>query len=63
MRYYIGKVIDAYELVPDKFLAVDSGEHRFAIPLNDDSRNGPEAAHLVIPEEAAKGSQHGLWIW
>ncbi|MFJ2032809.1 hypothetical protein [Streptosporangium sp. NPDC087985] len=60
---YIDKVIDAYELLPDKFLAVDSGEHRFAVPLDVGSRKGPEAAHLVIPEDAAEGRQHALWIW
>ncbi|GGP12770.1 hypothetical protein LDL08_18540 [Nonomuraea glycinis] len=63
MRHYIGRVIDDYELVPTRFLAVDSGEHRFAIPLGEDSRVGPEAAHLVIPEDAADGGQHGMWIW
>ncbi|MEU9890665.1 hypothetical protein [Sphaerisporangium sp. NPDC051011] len=63
MRYYIGKVIDEYELLPDRFLAVDSGEHRFAVPLDPDSRKGPEAAHLVIPEDAIEGRQRALWIW
>jgi hypothetical protein len=58
MRHYIGKVIDAYELVPGRYLAVDSGEHRFAIPLDDDSRTGPEAAQLVGAHEDDQ-----TWVW
>ncbi|MBC6449559.1 hypothetical protein [Actinokineospora xionganensis] len=58
MRYYIGLTIDSYELVPDRYLAVDSREHRFAIPLDDDSSYpGPEAAHLIVPDGG------GFWIW
>jgi hypothetical protein len=49
MRYYIGKTVDGFELVVDRFLALDFGEHRFAIPLDQDSRVGPEAAHLLLP--------------
>ncbi|MFI6920423.1 hypothetical protein ACIBIZ_10730 [Nonomuraea spiralis] len=63
MRHYIGRVIDGYEMVPARFLAVDSGEHRFAIPLDEGSRVGPEAAQLIIPEDAAGGGQPGMWIW
>ncbi|YCK35659.1 hypothetical protein ACNF49_16690 [Actinomadura sp. ATCC 39365] len=63
MRHYIGHVIDGYEMVPARLLAVDFGEHRFAIPLDEDSRAGHEAAHLVIREDAAHDGRHGTWIW
>ncbi|MEV3982138.1 hypothetical protein [Nonomuraea sp. NPDC049758] len=63
LRHYIGHVIDGYEMMPARFLAVDSGEHRFAIPLGEDARVGQEAAHLVVPEDAARDGRHGMWIW
>jgi hypothetical protein len=63
MRYYIGKTIDGYELVPNRYLAVDSGEHRFAIPLDDDSRTGPEAVHLIGVDEYGRTDTRMLWIW
>lgn len=63
MLSYIGTVIDHCELVPDRYLAVDSGEHRFAIPLDEDSRTGPEAAHLVAIDESGWTDQRQLWIW
>jgi hypothetical protein len=63
MRYYIGTVIDGCELIPNRHLAVDSGEHRFAIPLDDDSRTGPEAAHLVGVDETGQTDTRLLWVW
>ncbi|WP_134669503.1 MULTISPECIES: hypothetical protein [unclassified Amycolatopsis] len=63
MLSYIGTVIDHCELVPDRYLAVDSGEHRFAIPLDEDSRTGPEAAHLVGIDESGWTDSRQLWIW
>ena len=59
MHSYIGKTVDGYELDPDQILALDFGEHRFAIPLDDDSRVGPEAAHFLGPD----GVVGGMWIW
>jgi hypothetical protein len=63
MRYYIGKVIDGCELIPHRYLAVDSGEHRFAVPLDDDSRNGPEAAHLIGVDENGRTDPRMFWVW
>lgn len=63
MLSYIGTVIDHCELVPDRYLAVDSGEHRFAIPLDEDSRTGPEAVHLVGIDESGWTDTRQLWIW
>ena len=62
MRYYIGKIVDGVEFVPDRFLAIDFGEHRFVISLDDDSRIGPEAAHLLIPGANDAGSGYQMWI-
>ncbi|QRP48073.1 hypothetical protein [Amycolatopsis sp. FDAARGOS 1241] len=56
MRYFIGETIDECAPFPDRYLAVDSGEHRFAIPLDAESRPGPEAAHLRTGTGQA-------WIW
>lgn len=63
MRYFVGNVIDGYEVVPHSYLAVDSGEHRFAIPLDDDSRSGPEAAHLVGVDENGQPDARLLSVW
>ena len=62
MRYFIGKTVDDVVLVPDRLLAVDSGEHRFAIPLDPESRRGPDAAHLLVPDDDASGGHH-RWTW
>jgi hypothetical protein len=63
MRHYIGKTVDGFELVLDRFLALDFGEHRFAIPLDQDSRTGPEAVHLLIPDASGAANSRRMWIW
>lgn len=63
MRYYIGKTVDGYQMVPGQYLAIDSGEHRFAIPLDDGVRTGPEAAHLLGVDEYGQVDPGKLWIW
>jgi hypothetical protein len=63
MRYFIGKTVDEVELIPDVLLAVDCGEHRFAVPLDEASRSGPEAAHLVVPGVGGEASGRRMWIW
>lgn len=58
LRCYIGKIVDDVEFVPTRFMASIPDEHRFAVPLNYDSRTGPEAAHLPLPrtDGAASGN-------
>ena len=63
MRCYIGKTVDGYELDPDRIFAVDFGEHRFAIPLDEASRVGPEAAHLIGVDERGQTDTRSMWIW
>jgi hypothetical protein len=63
MRNYIGLTVDDCELIPDRYLTVDSGEHRFAIPLDDDARPGPEAAHLIGVDASGQTDPSQLWIW
>jgi hypothetical protein len=63
LRYYIGKTVDRVELIPDRLLALDFGEHRFAIPLDQDSRVGPEAAHLLVPDAPDAAARHQMWVW
>lgn len=63
MRYYIGNTVDGVELIPDRLLALDFGEHRFVIPLDQDSRVGPEAAHLLVPDATGVATSRHMWIW
>ncbi|WP_318211431.1 hypothetical protein [Streptomyces sp. SJL17-1] len=64
MRRYIGETVDGCELDPDRIIALHFGEHRFAIPLDDGSSGGPEAAHLVGTDESGRTSVlGGVWIW
>ncbi|MCX5387297.1 hypothetical protein [Streptomyces sp. NBC_00083] len=63
MRYYIGKIVDDYQLIPDRLLAVDFGEHRFAIPLDHGSRTGPESAHLIGIDENGRTDAMARWTW
>ncbi|MFC1439079.1 hypothetical protein ABUW04_12475 [Streptacidiphilus sp. N1-10] len=63
MRRYIGLTVDECLLVPDRLLTVDSGEHRFAIPLDEASRPGPEAAHLIGVDANGDADPRMIWIW
>ena len=63
MRSYIGKTVDGCELDPDRILAVDFGEHRFAIPLDQASRVGPEAAHLIGGDSRGQTDPRSMRIW
>jgi hypothetical protein len=63
MRSFIGKTVDDYELFPDRLLAVDFGEHRFAIPLDQASRVAPEGAHLIGVDERGQTDARAMWFW
>ncbi|MEV4601998.1 hypothetical protein AB0K15_31930 [Amycolatopsis sp. NPDC049253] len=63
MRAFVGVVIDGCEVIPGRYLALDSGEHRFAVPLDDESRIGPEAAHLVGVDENGQPDPRLLSVW
>ena len=64
MRRYIGRTVDGFELDPDRILALDFGQHRFAIPLDSDSRTGPEAANMVgVGENGLPSPLGGFWVW
>jgi hypothetical protein len=63
MRYYIGLTIEECTLAPHHHLTIDSGEHRFAIPLDEESRPGPEAAHLMGVDEHGQLDLRKLWVW
>lgn len=60
---YIGKTADHCEVIPDRLLAVDFGPDRFAVPLDQESRFGPEAAHLVGVDERGRPDAGELWVW
>lgn len=63
MRSYIGKTVDGCELYPNRILALDFGEHRFVIPLDQASRVGPEAAHLIGVDGRGQTDLREWWIW
>jgi hypothetical protein len=64
MRCYIGKIVDGYEEDPERILALYFGEHRFVIPLDDESSMGPESAHMVgVDESCQTSARGGMWIW
>jgi hypothetical protein len=63
LRYYVGLTVDDVALVADRLLAVDSGEHRFAVPLDHDSRRGPAAAQLLVPASGDAASGGRRWVW
>jgi hypothetical protein len=60
MRSYIGKVVDDFVIVPHEYAQLAFGEHSFLIPLDDASRRGPEALHIVGDDR--DGTRH-LWIY
>lgn len=63
MRHYIGKVVDGFRFVNGEYLAIDSGEHSFIVPLGDESRVGPEAVHIVGVDERGCTDPSCMWIW
>jgi hypothetical protein len=63
MRSYIGRTVDAFRFEEGHFLLIDSGEHNFVVPLDDASRQGPEAAHIVGVNNDGQIDPRQLWIW
>lgn len=47
MRLYIGQTVTDVEFVPGDRVVLAFGPHKWLIPLDEDSRVGPEAIHLV----------------
>jgi hypothetical protein len=63
MRSYIGEVVDDLVIVPEQYAQLAFGEHSFTIPLDDTSRTGPEAMHIVGVDEDDQIDAHHLWIY
>ncbi|MFJ9243464.1 hypothetical protein [Streptomyces sp. NPDC101776] len=64
MRCYIGRTGDGFELDPERILALDFGEHRFAVPLDSDNSRGPESAHPIrVGEDGRTSPRGGFRIW
>lgn len=64
MRLYIGLEVTGVELREEEWIALDTtGGHRFIVPLDDESRVGAEAAHLVPCDERGKLDVGRMWIW
>jgi hypothetical protein len=47
MRRFIEEVVDGFVIVADRFAQLAFGEHTFTIRLDEESRTGPEALHIV----------------
>jgi hypothetical protein len=63
MRSYIGKVVDDFVIVPDEYAQLAFGEHSFTIPLDDQSRTGPEALHIIGVDQDGRTDTRHLWIY
>ena len=65
MRLYIGSTVAAVEERPELWLKLTTSRGSdFVIPLDADSRTGPEAAHLVAADAQGRpNTAHGMWVW
>lgn len=63
LPYLVGKRVDHVEVVPDRYVAIDSGENRLAFPLDEDARGGPEAVRLYVPGTVELDQQSKHWVW
>lgn len=63
MRRYIGQTIDGFVVVEGKYAQLSFWEHSFTVPLDDQSRRGPEALHVVGVEHDGKTDARHMWIW
>ncbi len=62
LRNYIGQTVDGFVVVPDEYAQLAFGEHSFTIPLDEDSKNGPEALHIVGVDARGRTNPSSLWI-
>lgn len=63
MRLYIGKTVTDVQLQEGEWLALEFDAERILIPLDEESRVGPEAAHVVGIDESGRTDASQLWIW
>jgi hypothetical protein len=63
MRRYIGQTVDGFEFVDGKYAQLAFGEHSFTVPLDDETRHGPAALHIVGVDHDGKTDSRPTWIW
>lgn len=67
MRRYIGSTVFSVDERPERRLAFESSTATasgvFFIPLDEESRVGPEAAHLVGADAQGRPDLGQMWIW
>ena len=63
MQLYIGKTITGVDLREDEHLTLQFGEERIVVPLDDESRPGPEAAHVVGADDEGRPDTKQMWIF
>jgi hypothetical protein len=63
MRRYIGQTVDGFEFVAGRYAQLAFGEHSFTIPLDDESRWGPEAMHVVAVDDDGRTDSRHMLIW
>ena len=64
MRSYIGLEVTGVGLREDECFELRlEGGHRFVVPLDPESRVGPEALHLVGCDERGVPDNRKFWIW
>jgi hypothetical protein len=63
MLKYIGLRVDDFEVREGQFAQLAFGEHSFTIPLDDESRTGPEALHVVGTDVSGRTASRALWVW
>lgn len=63
LHAYIGLIVDDFVLQPGQYAQLAFGEHSFTVPLDDESRKGPEALHVVGVDSDGRTDASRLWIW
>jgi hypothetical protein len=63
LRLYIGLVVTNVVIREDEWFALDFGPESILVPLDDHSRVGPEALHVVGTNEAGNPTTEKMWIW
>jgi hypothetical protein len=62
MRLYIGKSVTSVNIDEGISLFVEFGAEHIMIPLDEDSRRGPEALHVVGVDQSGVTDVSRLWV-
>ncbi|WP_051866349.1 hypothetical protein [Streptosporangium roseum] len=59
----IGRTVQAVSIKTDEHILLNFGEAILTIPLNENSRHGPEAAHFFPADEDEGFRLEGMMVW